>query len=118
MLTRLTVGPASPFCHPVNPSLRYPSSLFSVPSPQYVKAIPESALLGQMLRSGTAKDLQQLPTILRAEELETNKRPMKYGIGFFEQGLMVGIGIAATPLLAGIGVLSWYGIRTVAGRWR
>ncbi|KAK4986145.1 hypothetical protein LTR50_005517 [Elasticomyces elasticus] len=114
--TELLVGPASPLNEAVNPSLRYPTTLFSVPRPQYATAPQRSALLAEVLRSGSAKEIQRLPAALKAEELGAVKRPMGGGIGYFEQGILTGLGMVLTPTLAAMGVLGWYAVKTMKAR--
>lgn len=83
-----------------------------------MKTSAESAVLAQVLRSGTAEAVQQLAAILRAEELGVKKRPVRGAVGFFEQGIITGLGLVLVPVLAGMGVMGWYGAKTVVARWR
>lgn len=45
-------------------------------------------------------------------------RPYKKNIGFFEQGILLGLGVTALPLLSGLSLLTWYGSKTLLTYWR
>lgn len=55
--------------------------------------------------------------ILAQVELE-KERPVKHFIGFFEQGILTGLGMTATPLLVGVSALGYYGVNKALARWR
>lgn len=45
-------------------------------------------------------------------------RPYTKGVGFFEQGILLGLGMAGVPLLGGLGVLTWWASRSAWAYWR
>lgn len=47
----------------------------------------------------------------------TGQRPGKM-VGFFDQGLLLGVGIVLTPVLAGLGVGVYFGAKAAVRRWR
>lgn len=117
--TEILVGPAAPLNHPTKSVPRYPVTLFSQPCPHYVTPPPESALLGTLLRATDPKVLRQLEERDVAALPKGKERPLGGGLGFFEQGFVVGAIVLLTPVVVGIGALSVYGYRAVSARlWR
>ncbi|OCL07458.1 ALDH-like protein [Glonium stellatum] len=115
--TELLVGPAAPLNHPTTSLPRYSVTLFSQPRPHYVKPHPKDALLGKLLRASDAKVLRQLEEHDTAGLLNRKERPLGGGLGFFEQGFIIGATVLLTPLAVGLGVLSIYGYRAASSRW-
>ena len=94
--------------------------MFSRPRPQYVQSLPADVLLAtSCLDSGTSKAENkglQSKTALRPEQLRklaimslppTGQR--KGGeIGFFEQGILTGLGLASVLVLPTLGFTMWF----------
>ncbi|KAB2573921.1 hypothetical protein BFW01_g3637 [Lasiodiplodia theobromae] len=117
----LLVGPAAPTTAALDTTNRYPSSLFTVPRPQYAKPSPLSARLSGILQvapgaSSNSEALKSLKT--EATTALPPNRPYKKNIGFFEQGILLGLGMTALPLLSGLSLLTWYGSKTLLTYWR
>lgn len=115
------VGPAAPTTAALDTTNRYPSSLFTVPRPQYAKPSPLSARLSGILQvapgaSSNSEALKSLKT--EATTALPPNRPYKKNIGFFEQGILLGLGMTALPLLSGLSLLTWYGSKTLLTYWR
>ena len=80
---------------------------------------PESALLSTLLRATDPKVLRQLEERDVAALPKGKEWPLGRGLGFFEQGFVVGAIVVLTPVVVGIGALSVYGYRAVSARlWR
>ncbi|OJD33958.1 aldehyde dehydrogenase [Diplodia corticola] len=123
----LLVGPAAPTTTaPFDTSTRFPPNLFTIPRPQYAKPSPLSARLSGILQAasssvsgGGGNGVEALQSLKReATSALPPDRPYKKNIGFFEQGIMLGLGMTAVPLLSGLGLLGWYGTRSVLAYWR
>lgn len=109
MLTRMTVGPASPAIYPHSLHPRYTSDMFSTPRPQFVtppEPLPPSSKLKE----------------LALKELKPTGQPVGHAIGFFEQGIIVGLTSTAVIVLP---LLGWslftagkHGWKFVGTRWK
>jgi len=122
--TALLIGLAAPY-HPQQPlsiSNRYTPEMFSACNPQIVHASDSSVQISQALFNAdtratskkqlTAKQLADLAT----KPLKPTGQPLQHAkIGFFEQGILIGLGTAATPILLGLGTGIWFGVRAL---WR
>lgn len=109
--THLLVGPAAPTTHEPDFLYRYNRNMFSVARPQFVEKVQggfqkvEDALLGSSKASkATASKLRQLAL----EPLPPTGQSENKGIGFFEQGLLVGAGIYASLLLPALGFTAYF----------
>lgn len=116
------VGPAAPSTHALDPTTRFPPTLFALPRPQYANPTTLSAeRLAAVLGGGKQKEsgsggAEQLRR-LKAEAAAPlpGSRPYVKGVGFFEQGLLLGFGMVGVPVLAGVGAVAWFGGRGVVG---
>ncbi|EOD47418.1 putative aldehyde dehydrogenase protein [Neofusicoccum parvum UCRNP2] len=113
----LLVGPTAPSTHPLDPSSRFPPALFTLPRPQYANPTPLAARLSAALREGGKADVLRALKDGAAAPLPPN-RPYTKGVGFFEQGILLGLGMAGVPLLGGLGVLTWWASRSAWAYWR
>jgi aldehyde dehydrogenase (NAD+) len=113
----LLIGPAAPHFpqQPLSIELRYTPEMFSACSPQLVQGSDFSAQISHALfgtgggkGSSSAKQLADLA----AQPLKPTGQPLQHArIGFFEQGILIGLGTAATPILLGLGTGLWFGVR-------
>ncbi|KAL3422098.1 Aldehyde dehydrogenase family 3 member B1 [Phlyctema vagabunda] len=95
--SRLLVGPASLPAHPHQLHPRYTTEMFSQPRPQVIEQVKDSEI------STEIKDLRP-----------TGQRP-GHAVGFFEQGIFLGLGITAFVILPSLG----YGIFRIGREaWR
>jgi hypothetical protein len=88
----LLYGPASPSSLPPSQHPRYTPEMFSVPRPQIVSKEPEIPNKVDVLRELATKKLK-----------ETGQKP-GYAVGFFEQGIFIGLGVTALVVLP---TVSW-----------
>lgn len=84
------VGPAAPLGHPPTPGVRYPTHLFSKPSPAYVTSDAQSELVEKALGGGTSEmdrstALQHLyRSAVEALPKEKRRKQMTASFSFFE----------------------------------
>ncbi|EKG11852.1 hypothetical protein MPH_11348 [Macrophomina phaseolina MS6] len=104
----LLVGPAAPTTAPLDTTNRFPSALFTTPRPSYANATALAQRLSGVLQSGTVNMTADALKALKAEGTSAlpKNRPYKKGIGFFEQGILTGLGLTAVPLLSTLSVLT------------
>ena len=95
--------------------------MFSACSPQIVHASESSLQISKALfaseaskKALSAKQLADLAT----RPLKPTGQPLQHArIGFFEQGILIGLGTAATPVLLGLGTGVWFGVRFLWQRY-
>ncbi|KIW88815.1 uncharacterized protein Z519_10299 [Cladophialophora bantiana CBS 173.52] len=100
----LLVGPATPLNHPMLVSLRYTTEFFSVPRPQYISPPADSARLLRIIERNT-EDKQDLLATLSTGSKAASHSPNRSpggGLGFFEQGIVIGLVLFFSPVLVGL----------------
>lgn len=108
---RLLLGPAAPAHHNVDIETRYTKAQFTRTSPAFIVSAPSHAALAQVL---SGKGSRQASTNLlanAAQEIKEKKRPEWIAIGYFEQGILIGLGLYGVPLLACVGTGLVFGVR-------
>ena len=128
----LLIGPAAPTTTavPLNPALRYPAELFSTPKPNTVKPSQQTVLFTHALISGAgssssseagkkAADAVLQRALADATKELVPKKPRKAAgqIGFFEQGILTGLGIFLVPTLVTLVTAGYFGVRAVKSRF-
>ncbi|KAF2798429.1 ALDH-like protein [Melanomma pulvis-pyrius CBS 109.77] len=110
------VGPAAPRFSFIDRSLRYPVKLLSAPHAEYATRHPNSDFVHKCLQDtdtrGITKTLKEISVPLSPKSVRSDGGQ----IGFFEQGIFIGLGIFGIPTVLTIGALGFYGIR-IATRW-
>ncbi|KAI9713025.1 MAG: hypothetical protein M1820_001010 [Bogoriella megaspora] len=121
-LTLLTypVGPATPSGHVLSPRTRYTTAMFTQSRPQYAQSLPvDVQLAASSLDVGIKSSSDQNKAKLKAlkpeqlRKLATVALPPTgqgkgFSIGFFEQGILIGLGGAAAVVLPVIGYATWF----------
>jgi aldehyde dehydrogenase (NAD+) len=114
----LLIGPAAPYFpqQPLSVELRYTPEMFSTCSPQLVQVSEPSAQISHALfgtgSNGKADLSAKQLADLAAQPLKPTGQPLQHArVGFFEQGILIGLGTAATPILLGLGTGLWFGVR-------
>jgi len=93
ILTIYPVGPTFPLNHPVDPSTRYPTTLFSKPVPAFINPVSKhSALIKAALVASSSQEKAKALSTLYAAALTDLPEIKRYqqvraGFGFFEQAL-------------------------------
>jgi aldehyde dehydrogenase (NAD+) len=113
----LLLGPAAPSCQPINIEKRYNIEYFTRLSPAYIippasEAEMSKVLLGKEPRKAAAELLKKA-----TQEIKEIKRAESIAIGYFEQGIFIGLGVYGIPLLTCIGATLFFGIRAGLRRW-
>ncbi|KAJ5728880.1 ALDH-like protein [Penicillium malachiteum] len=109
----LLIGPAAPQQIGFDRSLRYPISLFSQRCPAFVTSMPFNDLLQHTMQGQGAEISHALMEISKA--LKPSKpRPNGGGVGFFEQGILIGLALFGIPILVSVGFLGTKGAQYVS----
>jgi hypothetical protein len=103
----LLVGPAAPSGIAMEYKYRYSPEMFSVSRPQYISALPielsvvDEHLIPGWSSNGTtkAKKLRLLAT----QKLPSTGQAQGFDIGFFEQGILLGLGVVLTIVVPATG---------------
>ncbi|CAK7234545.1 hypothetical protein SCUCBS95973_008972 [Sporothrix curviconia] len=106
----MLVGPPAPLNVPMTPFTRYPVSAFTILRPVFYN----KSRVAQESESFLSEDN---PHVLAQKQLKftgklelPSERPVKHMIGFFEQGILVGLATAATPILLTLGTVGYIGV--------
>ncbi|EED24419.1 PutA family dehydrogenase, putative [Talaromyces stipitatus ATCC 10500] len=118
----ILVGPPSPETSSLTSSfhVRYTTDLFSIPRPQYILKTPLSQQIQQCLsvednRSTAAWQSALISQLSKQITATRQKRRPGGQLGFFEQGILLGLGMTGVPILLCVGTLAYYGLGFV---WR
>ncbi|KAF9733979.1 hypothetical protein PMIN06_005191 [Paraphaeosphaeria minitans] len=98
----LLLGPGAPLFHEFDVDNRYRKEQFLRPSPVLVRPANKTI--------GTGKDAAKLLDDA-AKEIKEPKRAESIAIGFFEQGILIGLGVYGVPLLTCLGASLFFGVR-------
>ncbi|KAH3948976.1 hypothetical protein HBH70_002200 [Parastagonospora nodorum] len=114
---RLLLGPATPSFQHIDIEARYTPFHFTRASPAYIspsstQTAMEKAVAGKETRKAAADLLAKA-----SQEIKENKRAESIAIGYFEQGIFIGLGVYGIPLLSCIGATLFFGIRAGLRRW-
>ncbi|KAF2812727.1 ALDH-like protein [Mytilinidion resinicola] len=112
----MLLGPAAPLSSPVERSIRYPTALFTVQRSQFVTPSVQSQLVRQMLHDPSGSASEKVLQKMSEKLLPSTKRMKEGQVGFFEQGIFIGIGLIAMPALVGLGALGYYAVRFAMSR--
>lgn len=88
--------------------MRYPTTVFSVPRPRYISPTLLSQLVTDILRLKSTSALRSTLVLQSSELVSPTQRPLGGGVGFFEQGILIGLGLFSVPMLAGVGALGYW----------
>lgn len=104
----LLVGPAAPIAHKPDFSYRYNKEMFSVPRPQFVEGPSDVSKKAGELLSG-AKGVTTAGVRAQAvKALRPTGQPENKQIGYFEQGILVGLVTVVTVVLPVAGVTTYF----------
>jgi aldehyde dehydrogenase (NAD+) len=113
---RLLLGPAAPAFHPIDVDARYAAHHFVRPAPAYIVPPKSQGQMENMLgREGRKAAAEGLASASR--EIREAKRGESIAVGYFEQGIFIGLGVYGVPLLTCIGASVFFGIRAGLRRW-
>ncbi|KAL3437032.1 Aldehyde/histidinol dehydrogenase [Aspergillus tetrazonus] len=107
----LLIGPAYPITTqpPADRSTRYNAANFLVPHPQFVTESASSTLVRSVLDKPTSAEAVKVwddaLKLLPPTEQRSGKR-----IGFFEQGILTGVGITLFSVIGVVGAVGYYSV--------
>lgn len=108
---RLLLGPAAPAYHSIDIDARYTKAQFTRPSPAFITAASSQAALVKVLGGKDARKASAEALSKATQEIKEKKRAEWIAIGFFEQGILIGLGLFGIPLLTCIGTGLFFGVR-------
>lgn len=114
---RLLLGPGAPSHHSINVENRYTTEQFTRASSAYIVAPASQAPITKVL---AGKDSRKAAADLlgkASQEIKEDKRADWIAIGYFEQGILIGLSLVGIPLVTGLGVSLFYGVRAGLRRW-
>ncbi|KAK6432967.1 hypothetical protein LTR95_010863 [Oleoguttula sp. CCFEE 5521] len=121
------IGPAAPYFpqQPLDVAHRYTPEMFSVCSPEIAQtSLPAAraayALFGESSEQGSVKEALSAKQLaeLAVQPLKSTGQPLQHAkVGFFEQGILIGLGTAATPILLTLGTGLYFGVRALWQRF-
>ncbi|EKV04280.1 PutA family dehydrogenase, putative [Penicillium digitatum] len=102
------VGPSAPEQVAFDRSMRYPTTFFSVPRPHFISPTRLSQSVTDILRAKSSSALQSTLVLRSRELVSRTQRPLGGGVGFFEQGILTGLGLFSISMLAGVSALGYW----------
>lgn len=103
------VGPSAPKQVALDRSMRYPTTIFSVPRPHYITPTQLSQSVTDILRTKSTSALRRTLALQSSElVVSPTQRPLGGGVGFFEQGILTGLGLFSISMLAGVSALGYW----------
>jgi hypothetical protein len=107
----LLIGPAYPITTqlPADRSTRYNAASFLVPHPQFVTESASSTLLRSVLDKPTSAEAVKVWDDALKPLPPTGQRSGKR-IGFFEQGILTGVGITLFSVIGVVGAVGYYSV--------
>lgn len=111
----LLLGPSAPSYHSIDVAKRYNTSHFSHSLPAYITP-PFHQFTVTAASVLTRVSTQEL-LAKASSEIKEKKRAEWIAIGYFEQGIFVGLGVYGIPLLTCLGASLWFGVRAGLRRW-
>ncbi|KAH7078762.1 Aldehyde/histidinol dehydrogenase [Paraphoma chrysanthemicola] len=114
---RLLIGPAAPSHQPIDIDARYTTTHFSRAAPAYISPPPSQSALAPVIAGKDSRKPAADLLAHAAAEIKEPKRAESIAIGYFEQGIFVGLGVYGIPLLTCIGASLFFGVRAGLRRW-
>lgn len=96
--------------------MRYTTDLFSIPRPQYILKSPLSQQIQQyvLLKDNSKSTTIWQKTLISkiSNQIASTRQKRRPGgqVGFFEQGILLGLGMTGVPILVCVGTLAYYGL--------
>lgn len=112
----LLVGPAFPTGRPIELQNRYPRELFTVHRPAFINSPASDQKIREVLGSSNRAASAKLVEVATAP-LNVMKRHPGGGVGFFEQGFLMNVGIILTTTVSITGVGLYWLVRHGRTLW-
>ncbi|KAF2021436.1 ALDH-like protein [Aaosphaeria arxii CBS 175.79] len=108
---QLLLGPIAPLFHPFDLEKRYTVEHFTRAAPAFASQSTNKA--SEQVRRALNGDVKSGQALLDAatQPIQEAKRAEWIALGFFEQGIFIGLGVYGLPLLGCIGASLFYGVR-------
>lgn len=113
----LLLGPTAPSNHPIDVEKRYTAQHFSRSSPAYIVPSKSQTSLQKAIAGKDAKKAAAELLAKASVEIKEQKRAESVAIGYFEQGIFIGLGVYGIPLLTCIGATLFFGVRAGLRRY-
>lgn len=107
---RLLLGPAAPAFNAIDIDARYTKLQFSRASPAFITPTSSHAALAKLLGGKESKKAAVEALNKAIQEIKEKKRAEWVAIGYFEQGILIGLGLYGIPLLACVGTGLFFGV--------
>ena len=114
---RLLVGPAAPLSRAISLDNRYLTEHFTRAVPAYVMTAETQAALSDALAGKESRRAATELFVKATQEINEKKRAESIAIGFFEQGIFIGLGVYGIPILTCIGASLFFGVRAGLRSW-
>ncbi|KAJ4983384.1 putative aldehyde dehydrogenase [Stagonosporopsis vannaccii] len=108
---RLLLGPAAPTHHSIDIDARYTTAQFTKASPAFISPASSHTALAKVLQGKESRRAAAEALGKASQEIKEKKRAEWIAIGYFEQGILIGLGLYGVPLLACIGTGLFFGVR-------
>ncbi|KAF1962606.1 hypothetical protein CC80DRAFT_589096 [Byssothecium circinans] len=108
----LFLGPTAPLFFDINIEKRYTKRRFLRSSP--VISVPTKSRV--TLASASSKEADKVLSEA-VKEIKAKKRAEWMSLGFFEHGVLIGLGVYGVPLLTCLGASMYFGVRAGIRKW-
>jgi hypothetical protein len=108
---QLLLGPAAPAFHTINIDTRYTKGQFARTSPAFIRPTTSHTALAKVLGGKESRKASAEMLVKATQEIKEKKRAEWIAIGYFEQGILIGLGLYGIPLIACIGTGLFFGVR-------
>jgi hypothetical protein len=109
------VGPRTPVGYPTTLSGPYSKDMFCLPKPGFIQYGDKAAKVQKLLSGNDVKQAATFRQQAESQPVEV-KQPAGHAIGFFEQGILLGLGMVVTTIVAGNVVFWRYGFPAIRTR--
>jgi hypothetical protein len=114
---RLLVGPAAPSSCAIDLDNRYMAEHFTRSVPTYVTVAQTQASVSKIFAGKESRKAATELLTNATQEIKEKKRAEWIAIGYFEQGILVGLGLYGIPILTCVGASLFFGVRAGLRRW-
>ncbi|KAF2132054.1 ALDH-like protein [Dothidotthia symphoricarpi CBS 119687] len=119
---RLLLGPAAPSTQAIDIEKRYTTHHFTRASPAFITPPSSQTTISAAVASKDSRKASADLLAKATQEIKEKKRAEWIAIGYFEQGILLGLGLVGIPLLAAFGTSLYhgvgYGVSYGLRRWR
>jgi aldehyde dehydrogenase (NAD+) len=114
---RLLLGPTAPSFQNFDIEKRYNTYHFTRASPAYISLSSSQGAIAKIVASKDGRKAAADLLSKSSQEIKEKKRAESIAIGYFEQGILIGLGTYGIPLLTCIGATIFFGVRAGLRRW-